>query len=106
MHMHRFILGLEIGDKRITDHVNGNGLDNRRKNLRRVTVQQNNSNRVRLRCDNTSGCTGVVRHQGRWRVQICVNGKCYHVGCFTNKKKAISARREAAKKYFGEFAHA
>lgn len=60
--MHRLILGFEIGDGNITDHIDGNGLNNQRANLRKCTNQQNNFNR-RLNPDSSSRFKGVTWHK-------------------------------------------
>jgi hypothetical protein len=78
------------------DHINGNGLDNRRENLRAATVQQNALNR-RLAQNNQSGTTGVYWHKQdqRWIAQIELNDRHVHVGSFTNQAEAIAARKGA-----------
>ncbi len=102
--MHRQILGLQDGEVGV-DHKNRNGLDNRRGNLRRATQSQNCFNRDFRKC-NKSGEIGVFWHKAvrGWRSKIQVNGRQIWLGYFKNKSDAIRARREATKKYFGEFA--
>jgi len=82
------------------DHINGNGLDNRWKNIRPVTAAENNKN-MRLGVRNTSGVLGVTwcKAYDKWRVQIRANGVTTHVGYFDNIDDAISARKEADKLY-------
>ena len=105
--LHRLIMGLEKGDPREVDHANGDGLDNRRLNLRIATRAQNNANR-RLRKDNTSGYKGVVancKRPGLWVAQIMHNSKGYNLGTtFKTKEDAFSAYCEAATRLHGEFA--
>ena len=98
--MHNEIMGaLEI------DHRNGNGLDNRRENLRRATRSQNIAN-SKLHLDNTSGTKGVYWDKAtqKWRAQIGFNYRVIQLGRFADKKEAIRARREAQQAMFGEFA--
>ena len=95
--MHRFILNAPKGME--VDHINGNGLDNRRSNLRLCTSGQNHYNALPQK-NNTSGCKGVHYHKTRktWNVAIKVNGKRLHLGCFKDKEDAVNARRKAEEK--------
>lgn len=104
IYMHRLINETPTGLS--TDHINGNKLDNRRKNLRICTQAQNNAN-ARMRRDNTSGVRGVVWHKRleKWQAQITVNGKCLYLGMFVDMKDAIEARRKAARDIHGDFAN-
>jgi hypothetical protein len=92
------------------EHENENGEDNRWSNLRLATRTQNNWNRREPRKDNRSGQTGVSwkqdrRHKkGKWHARICADGKAILLGDFDDLNEAISVRREAEKRYFGEFA--
>ena len=101
--MHRLIMnppkGLQI------DHINGNGLDNRKANMRIVTASQNSCNRRAVK--NKKGkCIykGVNSHMGKWRAYIRISGKLHHLGYFDSQKEAARAYNEAALNYFGEFA--
>ena len=102
--MHRYILGLERGDKTQVDHINHNGLDNRRKNLRACSHNQNVQN-SRVRRDSRCGFKGVnERRPGRWRALIRVNGRRITIGNFRCPREAAIAYDGAALKYFGDFA--
>ena len=72
--MHVIIAGTPNGME--TDHINGNGLDNRRGNLRVVTTRQNAQNRHICK---TSKYPGVSwdKDKRKWRVQIYATGKHY-----------------------------
>lgn len=102
--MHRYILGLSEPTE-IIDHINGNTLDNRKANLRRCTNTENSRN-CKLSKNNTSGASGVnlIKSSGRYRARIMVNRKEIRLGHFKTFEEAKKARREAEKKYFGEFA--
>lgn len=58
--MARMILGLEPGDGKQVDHIDGDGLNNRRSNLRVVTMRQNQFNSVKPRRPSSSKYKGVV----------------------------------------------
>lgn len=87
------------------DHINRNPFDNRKCNLRKCTVQENNMN-CSIRKDNKSGYIGVawIKNIKKWRAEIRINKKTKHLGYFNDKEDAIRARLEAEAKYFGEFA--
>jgi hypothetical protein len=85
------------------DHINRNGLDCRKENLRIATNSQNNMNRGMFK-NNTSGYRGVHRKGNMWRAMIYVSGKQIRLGTFKNIKDAASAYNAAAIQYHGEFA--
>ena len=100
--MHRQIIHVPEGY--VIDHINGNGLDNRKANLRPATVAQNawNSKKRNPR----SGYKGVCfdKDKGLWRAAIVCNRKRIHLGYFKDKTTAAKAYDKAAKKYHGQFA--
>lgn len=73
------------------DHINGNGLDNRRKNLRFCTHQENCLNRTRLNKKNTSGFSGVSWNKRLKKWQAYCMKK--HLGYFALKREATKARK-------------
>lgn len=87
------------------DHINGDRSDNRLVNLRAATNAQNCANR-RIRRDNRSGLKGVYFHNqsGKFRAEICVNGRSKTIGSFDTASAAHAAYCGAAQKHFGEFA--
>jgi AP2 domain len=89
----------------VTDHANGNPLDNTRTNLRDVTHRQNSWNRG-LRSDSKTGYKGVSsRRGGRGYVaRILVDGKRKMLGWFRDPIEAAKAYDAAAREHFGEFA--
>ena len=97
--MHRLIMNFPETE---VDHKDGNGLNNRKKNLRTATHQQNCWNRKKKKDGLTSEYKGVSfkTSKGKWVVQI--NGR--HVGLFTDEKEAALAYNTLAKIEHGEFA--
>lgn len=100
-YLHRLLLGEPAGQ---VDHIDGNGLDNRRANLRVATRQQNNWNtRSRPGTSRFKGVSWEPR-RSRWRVQIVADGRSRHVGTFRSEDEAASAYDEAARESFGPYA--
>lgn len=107
-YLHHFILNyVKVTGKRIiTDHINHNGLDNRKINLRLCTFSQNRMNQIPYK-DRTSIYKGVDFYSSRnvFRTRIVFNGKHKHVGYFKNEIDAAKAYDINAKKYYGEYAN-
>ncbi len=99
--MHRLIAHTAPGLK--TDHWNGDGLDNRRSNLRPCTHTQNMQNRKVSKLS-TIGFKGVSRHKNGYRACIAVAGKRLRLGNFSTAVDAADAYNRAAVEHFGEFA--
>lgn len=87
------------------DHINGNGLDNRICNLREATNSQNGKNTGKPK-SNTSGVVGVCfeKFTNKWKAFIKVDYKQINLGRYVNFEDAVSARKDAEKLYFGEWA--
>jgi len=106
IYMHRQIaekMGLDLSEQ--IDHIDGNGLNNQRENLRSATSSQNGFNRNKQN-NNTSGFKGVFfdKRRSNYFAQIRINGKSIRLGTFDDINEAVKAYQEAAKKYRGEFA--
>jgi hypothetical protein len=99
--MHRRIMGAPCGVP--VDHRDGDGLNNRRANLRLATAVQNAHNRTK-QANNTSGYKGVRRIGKRWRADIMSNGITNALGVFDTPEQAYAAYCEAATHLHGDFA--
>jgi hypothetical protein len=91
----------------VVDHINHNGLDNRKVNLRPATQAQNNYNRLIIkRKGATSKYRGVAwkKENQKWIAQIHFNGEYIFLGYFKDETQAAKAYDQAAKKYYGQFA--
>jgi hypothetical protein len=94
IYMHRMIN--KTSDNMITDHINRNGLDNRKINLRSVGKSLNATN-TEMRKTNTSGYKGVhfSKRGKKWEAYIFKDYKKMALGYFKNLKDAIEARKQA-----------
>ena len=101
--MHRLILNAKNGEK--VDHINGNGLNNRRCNLRIVTDSQNSMNRRKYK-NSTSKYKGVswYKRYNKWLSCIESNKKNLTLGYFLKEEDAARAYDKKAKELFGEYA--
>lgn len=93
-------------DGYVVDHINGNGLDNRRENLRVCTAAENRRNSRRY-SNNKSGYKGVSWSSEKCKYRAClyINGNRKFLGYFLLPEKAALAYDEAARFYFGEYAN-
>lgn len=102
--MHRLILGL-TDPKECCDHIDGNGLNNQRGNLRVCTIAQNNMNaKPQSGSSKYKGVDFVERLTKKWRAQIQFNGKKILIGLYNTETDAALAYNQAAIKYHKEFA--
>jgi len=103
IYLHRVISAVRGREQ--VDHINSNGLDNRRLNLRAASCVENMRN-TKLQSSNTSGYKGVhwLKSAGKWQARIRTDLGRRHLGLFTDPKDAYSAYCEAAKVYHGNFA--
>jgi len=108
MRLHRFIMS-PLPDQQI-DHINNDGLDNRKENLRIATSTQNIANTPKHKTHNgttpSSKYKGVCffKATGGWVTYLRLHGKQMHLGYFTSEIEAAKAYDKKAKELFGEFA--
>ena len=98
MHAHIINTSLEV------DHINHDGTDNRRDNLREANHLENARNH-KLYVRNKSGVNGARWHKEarKWQAYVTHNKKQVHLGLFTTLQGAIEARRAGEVEYYGEF---
>lgn len=105
MRMHTVIACTPAG--MYTDHIDGDGLNNQRSNLRICTNAENLANRGK-QLSNSAGFKGVSRYlkdkNNPWQAQIQKGGRRTHLGFFSTAEAAARAYDEAALKLHGEFA--
>lgn len=100
--LHSIILTTPDGLR--TDHIDGDGLNNRRENLRVATIAQNTHNQ-RRNIANTSGVKGVTWHKkcGKWMARIKAQGIRHHLGFFDSLEDAAAAYSSASATFHGAF---
>lgn len=100
--MHRLIM-VPRGSM-VVDHINGNGLDNRKSNLRVCSTGQNMANKGPSA---SHGFKGVTRRGGKgpWIAEIAPEGHHIYLGIFRTIEEAARAYDVAARKWYGEFAY-
>ena len=101
--LHRFIMDARPGQ--MIDHINGDGLDCRKSNMRFCTTAQNSQNRRASRNHKHGQYKGVTcRKSGRWLARIGNGYKSIYLGDFPDAESAARAYDAAALTHFGEFA--
>lgn len=100
--MHHQVTGFRY---KMIDHIDRNGLNNQKCNLRPCNHSQNRKN-ARLHKNNKSGLRGVFWNEQRkkWETSICKDGKAIYLGLFDDKIEAAHIVDKKAKELFGEFA--
>lgn len=98
--MHRLILNTPKGMQ--VDHIDHNGLNNQKHNIRNCNVQQNHFN---VRSVSTTGYHGVYYDKKYIKACIQYNGKGIHIGNFKREIDAARAYDQKAKELFGDFAY-
>lgn len=99
--LHRAILSPSRGE--MVDHKDGNGVDNRRGNIRPASTAQNSINR-KVTKRSRSGYIGVFETPSSWAAQINKESGCWHLGNFDTPEEAAIARDIGAIQAYGDFA--
>jgi HNH endonuclease/AP2 domain len=100
--LHRLLMSVSDPDTKV-DHVDGDGLNCRRRNLRLATTQQNSCNRRKHKMQ-TSEYKGVRLARDKWEASVKVKGGQIYIGRFGTEREAAMAYNEAAARLHGEFA--
>lgn len=98
--LHCLIMG-----RKFIDHIDGNGLNNRRSNLRFANSSQNQANKSKQKTPSSSQFKGVCKTpSGKWRAEVTCNKVVYRLGLFQTEMEAALAYDAKAKELFGEYA--
>lgn len=96
--MHHGYVPLEV------DHIDTDRRNNKIENLRAATPAQNQRNKP-IQRNNTSGHKNIRKKNGKWTVELKVNGKSKYFGQHEDLEIAVLVASEARDKYYGEFAN-
>lgn len=99
--MHRLLTGAAAEE--LVDHIDYDGLNNTRRNLRKCNFQQSLAHRRKL-APATSRYKGVRKSGNQWRAAIAPRGKDIELGRFQNESEAARAYDKAAREHYGEYA--
>ena len=98
--LHKFINNTPVG--RQTDHINRDGLDNRKSNLRTCSIAENKQNQDAQKNNKSSGIKNIYwcKKQQKWRVALRINQVLKSFGRYEYLEEAIKVADDARKKYF------
>ena len=97
INMHHEIIG-RPSKGLMSDHEDGNGLNNQRYNLRFVTNRQNSQNKKNIKTSSIYPGVGWHKKGKKWNARIQVNGKVKSLGLFADERKAFEAYKTAVNK--------
>ena len=100
-YMHWEIIG-EPPAGLVTDHIDGNGLNNQKHNLRQVTRRQNCQNMVNVKSSSKYPGVHFYKRYGKWQAKITIDGKSKHVGYFDDEIDAFRAYEKAVLNLTGQ----
>lgn len=98
---HVFMHSVLLPNASQIDHWDGDGLNNRRYNIRQATYTQNMFNHPVV--PHSSKYTGVARHGDKWQAYIAVEGVLIYLGRYATEKLAAGARRQAEQLFYPDF---
>ena len=101
MHLNSFIMNCP--DHMEVDHIDHNTLNNRKENLRVVTVTNNHTHRAKANKNNSTGFRNVCFFGGKYIVQMQVNGVNTKLGSFDTAEDANQFAEQKRKEIYGEF---
>lgn len=104
IYMHQEVI--EVPEGMVVDHINHDGMDNRRANLRAATHSQNLCHRRKCPGQKSSKYKGVTwkKDNRKWQARIGFENKEIYLGCFRDEIDAAKAYDNAARKYHKDFA--
>lgn len=106
IYVHNELMG-PIPEGFIVDHINGNGFDNRKENLRIIPKEKNTWNRKAYKdrkYKGTAKISGAVEGHKQYQARIRYEGQLIYIGSYYTEEEAARAYDNKAKELFGELA--
>lgn len=101
IHLNSFIMDCPKGME--VDHIDHNTLNNRKENLRVITVTNNHTHRIRANKNNSTGYRNVSFFEGKYIVQLQIDGRNRKIGSFNTLEEANLFAKQKRKEIYGEF---
>lgn len=100
--IHQILMDYNPENGEYVDHINNDGFNNRKSNLRVITNKGNLINRIGKNKNNTSGYRNVTWLDGKWIVQLQIDGKNTRLGSFDDVHEAGKFAEKMRQKYYKE----
>jgi len=103
LRIHNIVMRTPKGE--VVDHIDHNGLNCQRKNMRNCSIKENARNKSPKRgCSSKYLGVSWKEPNNKWAVRIKIGNKIKHIGLFSSEEEAAMMYNEMALKYYGEFA--
>lgn len=100
LRLHRVVMNAK--QNQLIDHIDRNGLNNAKDNLRVASFVENSANRSKQSSETSSRYKGVSRQHNKFCAAIRISGRKRHLGMFATEIEAAAAYNAAALSAWGD----